>query len=828
MLFLLCFGTLGLISCSQLMFWKSVSKEEIRQAEEYLVETIDALVEIDPADDPEKYHENRVVFERALAAYLAATGKHDRSLVHIDYRGANILIPVRRIGYHDDFVEVILADTVSQMWQSVGPVFRDDIVDITVIQENESYFVATLFPDSLAAFSINDPESTLLIFNIPSDYRGDIRSQKPAGMIERDNNNKLYFITTHLNTACKLDINEHPVEYEYPIAISPVAGMPYFSYGHEGINNIFAVRKIADDDRTILLDNRGFLYLKSNDDDTFIWRSERSWGDRLFRVDDNRFAVSHPYENLFVLFEVQPDRIDVKGVSPRFYGSIGAVAGIVLADRKGFLVSITTGKQSVNRYSRLYFVPEDFIRWRDPEVIPQPLFPDYDSHFVVADNIGYIFDRAYIEGNLSQVAWNNIYETLMRYSSDGEPEYNLATSITSDEDRRQWTVHLKPDIRFSNGTYLSSGIVRSSWKRNFEECSKNVCPLNWLSENIENIQIVDDLTFIIYLDRSLPNFLEHLTAPCFQIAKESDTSRWPLGTGPYVITDTDRPHSPRSVSGSRNPFYHGGLPPFVEVIFIERRTNIIDYLVNRVDAGALVRNPRVVDFFGGIDDFKELKAGNRAIYFLALNPGSPRLRSGDSRDRIINAFERQAVETVVTEARSELAVSFFNKIEIHEREVRNSSTLPGENSLRMYYARQDPVAEQIAQRLAVRLQQAGISAQPPTGLSLERMRQIRINGHYDILIDSFLPGFLSTAYNMYDLLHRGFLFDEHLKQMSEELLLSEGDNNVAAIEQYLEEQRYLYTLIRTSLHAIVPRKLNDVEYPDVLVLDLSRAWFPKQ
>lgn len=830
-LFLFLIGTLGLVSCSQLMFWRSVSKEEIRNAEEQLIQRIEALLESDPEIDPGNYHDNRVAFERALAAYIAITGKRDRSIIHVDYKGANVIIPVRRIGYYDDLVEGLLADTVGTIWRNVGPVFRDEIIDITTIKRREGYVVAALFSDSIAFFPINDYKSTSSVLHFPRENIKNIRSQKPAGIIDRDSDNKYYFLTTHLDTVFKidaLDSNELAVEYEYPVALSPVAGRSYFLYNREGITHAFSVRDIADDDRTIVLDNRGFLYLKANEDESIIWRSDRSWGDRLFRLEDKKFAVSHPYDNRFMLFEVQPERIDYKGLSPRFHGRVGAITGIMLAGRNGYLASITTEKRNASRYSQLHFVPEEFVRWHDPETISQPVFPDYDSRLVIADNIGDIFDRAHIERNLSQVVWNNIYETMFRYNAIGDLEHNLAASISSDENQRQWTVQLKPDVRFSDGTYLSAEIVRDAWMRNFDVCEKKGCTLRWLSINIDDIRIIDNHTFEIHLDRALPNFPEHLTAPCFQVAKESDQGQWLIGTGPYIITDADRPQSPRSVVSIRNPFFHGGLPMFEEVIFIDRRANIIDYLVDRSDAGALLRNPRAIDFFRGIDDYREVKAKNESIYFLALNPGSPRLRSLDSRKRIVNAFERQAVVTVVTEARSELAVSFFKNPESYEKTVFPRSTLPGGNSLRIYYTRQDPVAEQIALRFAVRLQQEGIAAQSPTGLSMERLQQIRAAGQYDILIDSFLPRFSSDVYNMYDLLQRGYLFDEYLNQKADTLLVTEGDETILEIEQYLVDQRYLYTLIRTSLYAIVPRELNDIEYLDLLTLDLSRAWFPNQ
>lgn len=822
-------------SCSQLAFWKTPSNEEVAKAEEHLAQTIDVLMMLDPVHDGERYYESRARFEEALELYLLVTGKRDRTIIHLDYKGTNIIIPVRRIEHFDDQVQLMQTGTARTIWQRIGPVFQDEIVDVAVVHMNNNRVkIAALFADSLVVFSPQTRKDGLLSVGIPSHAKQNIRSRIPAGMIAPDTSvqgNRIYFLTAHSDTSFLFDMSamaDPPHEYAYPVDVRPVTGRPFFEYYNGGeFENVFGVRHIQEDSRTILLDDRGMLHVFSNGDGSHIWKSDRPWGNRLFRIDKDKFVVPHPDDNSFILFNMHPDTVVAYGASPRFHGSVGAVTYTILSGVEGYIVGITTGDRYTGWYSQLHFIPDTMMHWRDAEEVPHPLFPDYDARFTLVDNLGDIFEMPYLPGGLHHFGRNNVYETLLVHDAAGNPTYNIGSSVQADVMQQRWTITLKPGVRFSDGTLLDAEIVKDSWIRNIEECGDSACVMQWVLKDIEEIQVVDSLTLRIYLNTPRSNFKEHLTAACFHIAKESAEHRWRIGTGPYVIANTGLERAPARITYRRNPYYHHGEASLEEVTIIRQQPDIIDYVTGRNNTGALIKQPREIDFFGAIEALKDLKAFNKKIYFLALNPGSPRLSAVSARARIVRTFDRQAVLTVVTGARSEVAASFFTDIDTSIGQPEASSTSRISNTLRILYLAQDPVAEQIAQRLAVRLQHEGIPAQRPEGISRDRLKRVRLNRQYDILVDSVLPFFSTPAYNMYDLLDRGFIFDDDLAEKAGILLTSGGSARVADVEKHVAEQYYLYPLIRTSFHMVVPRKLHDVQYSGGILLDFSRAWFQK-
>lgn len=833
-LFLLIFiaiSSLAFTSCSHIAFWKTPSSDEIEQAEAHLVAIIDELMMLDPADDAERYYQVRTEFEEELEQYLIITGKRDRSIVHLDYKGTNIIIPVRRIEHFDDQIQLMQTETARTVWQRVGPVFHDEIVDVAAIRMNDDIVkIAALFADSLVVFpsTVRDISSPEVITPYYANQK--IRSQIPAGMIEPDtviNRSRLYFLTAHSDTSFLVDISDPggpPLEYAYPFDIRPESGRPYFTYNDAGeFENIFGVRHMREENRTVLLDDRGMVRVISSEDGSILWDSGRPWGNRLFNINNNKFAVTHPDDNSFILFKLSRDTVVTHGASPRFHGPVTAVTFARLSGVEGYIVGVRTGDRSAGRYSQLHFIPDTMMRWRDVESVPHPFFPDYNARFVLVDNVGDILESPY----LHQFEHTNVYETIVVYDDEGELINILGSSVQADMSQQQWTISLQPDIYFSDGTPLNADIVKESWSRSIGECIENNHAMQWVANDIEEIQVVDSLTLRIYLNAPRPNFGAHLTAACFQIAKESSEHTRRIGTGPYMTTNTVRGGGGAAVTYSRNPYYHNGVASLAEITIRGRQTDVIDYVTGRDNAGALIRQPRDIDFFGAIDALKDLKARNKMIYFVALNPGSPHLRNTAARSRIIQTFERQAVLTVVTGARSETATSFFTESDEPVAYSNAGNSPPVSNSLRIVYLAQDPVAEQIAQRLAVRLQQEGVSTQRPEGVSRTGLKQVRRDRRYDILVDSFLPYFSSPGYNIYDLLSRGFIFDDELREKAGTLLTREGDANAAAIEAYITDHHYLYPLIRTSFHTVVPRELHDIEYTSGIHFNFYRAWFPQ-
>lgn len=814
-------------SCSHIAFWKSDKYEEIAQAERTLIAAIDSILVIDPATDPKRYSEVRNKFENALKNYLIVTDKRDRSIVHMDYQGGTVIIPVRRIDHIGDQVEFIHTETARAFWQRVGPEFRGEIIDVAAIHIGEERTkIAALFTDSLVVLPSYLREDTVLSISIHERYKKSVRSRIPAGIMNTEET-RVYFSTVQADTSFMFDVegdNDSLVVNPFPQNIKPITGRPYFEYyGNEQPGQIATIRSMRDHERNVLIDDNGIMSVRSAVLDTLFWKSERPWGRRLFKISENSFAVTNHDDNVFIVFELRGDTVTVKGVSPEFHSTVGAVTHTELMGNNGYIVSITTGGQKTDRYSQLYFVPDTLMRWQDEMNAPLPEYPDYDANVTLIDNYGDIFDMTYLPWELHPYVRHNVYEALLTADELGTYSYNLISAIQPDENYMQWDITVQPDIKFSNGTILDANHVKAAWLRNFEECDIIECGMQWLSQVIDSIEIIDSLNMRVILTSSRPNFKKHLTGPCFHIVKISDDNEFPVGTGPFTIKDRNRDR----IILKRNPYYRHGEAFLNEITILLRQTNTIEFVTGNAKSGALLRQPREIDFFEAIDALQSRKGKQKKIYFLALNPTSELLSSIDARSRIINTYDRQAVLTVVTGARSEIATSFFTETENQSYHPDGSSSRSFSNPLRIFYYARDPVAEQIAQRLAVRLQQEGIPARPPEGLERDRWRIIRNSRQYDILVDSMLPYFESPSYNLYELLHRGYIFDDELETRFQALLKANGDDEATDLEVYLHQNKYLYPLIRTPFYMVYPRELYDLDFRGNIILDFSGAWYPK-
>lgn len=87
-----------------------------------------------------------------------------------------------------------------------------------------------------------------------------------------------------------------------------------------------------------------------------------------------------------------------------------------------------------------------------------------------------------------------IYDTLMRYLPEsGEYVPHVAESLTSNDDRTEWTLTLREGIAFGNGDPLTAEAVAFS----IERMATSSVAAAGLAAEIESTEVVDDLTLIV-------------------------------------------------------------------------------------------------------------------------------------------------------------------------------------------------------------------------------------------------------------------------------------------------------------------------------------------
>jgi 4-phytase/acid phosphatase/peptide/nickel transport system substrate-binding protein len=140
------------------------------------------------------------------------------------------------------------------------------------------------------------------------------------------------------------------------------------------------------------------------------------------------------------------------------------------------------------------------------------------------------------------IAADLIFDTLTSLDDNGEARPKLALSWSSSEDYKIWTLKLRPDVKFHDGTPFNAQAI--AWNIARAKDPKNNCRCAFYIQNIDTVEAKDDLTVVYHLRDptvSLPKLLSVpsptnvVHSPSAVQAKGDDYNRNPVGTGPFII-----------------------------------------------------------------------------------------------------------------------------------------------------------------------------------------------------------------------------------------------------------------------------------------------------
>ncbi|MDQ6673197.1 MAG: ABC transporter substrate-binding protein [Chloroflexota bacterium] len=257
-----------------------------------------------------------------------------------------------------------------------------------------------------------------------------------------------------------------------------------------------------------------------------------------------------------------------------------------------------------------------------------------------------------IDDNTALFTLGNVYDGLLRVTKDGASvEPALATSWETSADGLTWTFHLRPDVKFSDGTPLTSNDVKVSidlarggqrtvWKDNYKA--------------IKDIQTPDPMTVNIILGQPHAPLLSELAmfpawimqadkATATEAPGYDDAMNWASkGTGGYY-TESWKKGDP--VILKRNPYYWKNTPAVdeVDIEYVpDDNTRVLKLQGGEVD---------VVDFvpFSQIDQLNAqpgVKAQNFPIQqttMVILNVTKPPLNDINVRQALNYATDKTAI-----------------------------------------------------------------------------------------------------------------------------------------------------------------------------------------
>lgn len=259
------------------------------------------------------------------------------------------------------------------------------------------------------------------------------------------------------------------------------------------------------------------------------------------------------------------------------------------------------------------------------------------------DRSGHVYARA-------------VYDRLAALDVDGTVRPLLARSIEASKDATQWTITLRPGVRFHDGERLDAAAVKANF-----DAQRTHDLLGLLLGPISTTRVTDELTLVVEMNEPWAAFDSYLTgysgAQLGYIASpkaigQAKYVRHPVGSGPFVFKEWQANDHLRLVRNNR--YWRQGMPYLDEVTF----RPIPDPLAreNALKAGDIdamhSQDARTIASFSETSEFnvvddRESTFGQKDITLIALNMTQPPLDDLRIRQALAHATDAEQYSQVI-------------------------------------------------------------------------------------------------------------------------------------------------------------------------------------
>ncbi|MEV0678548.1 ABC transporter substrate-binding protein [Actinosynnema sp. NPDC050436] len=171
-----------------------------------------------------------------------------------------------------------------------------------------------------------------------------------------------------------------------------------------------------------------------------------------------------------------------------------------------------------------------------------------------------------------------LYEGLTRLSPEGRLDWGLATEMTPNADLTEWTIRLRPGVRFSDGSDFTSADVVASigHLRDPAHAAQGLAFIERIDPAA--VRAVDRETVRVGLSKPFGPFKEIWANVLLPMTKAGSVPDAPVGTGPFAVTAFTPGRETRL---TRNDGYWGDKPKVAAV-------HITEYQNQQAQANALL------------------------------------------------------------------------------------------------------------------------------------------------------------------------------------------------------------------------------------------------
>ena len=242
----------------------------------------------------------------------------------------------------------------------------------------------------------------------------------------------------------------------------------------------------------------------------------------------------------------------------------------------------------------------------------------------------------------------NLYEGLVKPTSDGGFIAAVASDYTISDDAKTYTFTLRDGITFHDGTPVTIEDVKYSIDRYAEIQGESSA----FSSLVDSVEVQDDKTLVVNLKESYSEFLPMMTIAIIPQSNE-DPAGNPIGTGPfkYVSYTPGQNMELEKYDG----YWQEGVPSLdsvefkfiadVDTAFVELQAGTIDILKYLTAAQAETL---------GDEDYNIVQGSMNLVHAMYLNSAYEPLSKTEVRQALCYAVDRDAINNFIFGGKSHI------------------------------------------------------------------------------------------------------------------------------------------------------------------------------
>jgi len=291
---------------------------------------------------------------------------------------------------------------------------------------------------------------------------------------------------------------------------------------------------------------------------------------------------------------------------------------------------------------------------------------------VEAETTDYCLPRAQLAISGIQVV-AAIYDTLTVPNAKGEIVPYLAKSVTPDATNTTWTIALRPDVTFHDGTPLDAAAVKLNLDsyRGAPDAPNSGPLFTIYFQYIQDVQVVDPLTVSVVLNTPVADFPSYLyssgrlgiLAPA-QLDAGDDCATKLIGTGPFVLSEYKQ--NEKTVVTKNPDYWQQGYPKANQITFVpvpEGESRVVQLQGGQLDLMHTDQGLQI-DALRNLGDQVKLltqKPGYREIHYYFLLTGNPPFDDASARQAFAAAIDRDKITAIRTKGIFDVANSLMDR-----------------------------------------------------------------------------------------------------------------------------------------------------------------------